>query len=63
MEQLLTVEEVAKLLQVEPSWVHAHSNGSREPTIPSVKVGKYRRFRLVDIELFIEELLGQSKVA
>jgi excisionase family DNA binding protein len=64
MEQLLTVKQVAELLQVKAPWVHAHSNGSREPTIPSAKLGKLRRFRRVDIERFIHERVDdQPRVA
>jgi hypothetical protein len=56
MEQLLTVEEVAEWLRVQPAWVLAHSNGNRRPLLPSIKVGRYRRFRKEEIERFIEEL-------
>lgn len=44
-DEWMTVEEVAAHLKVTPAWVRAHSNGNREPTIPSAKFGKLRRFR------------------
>jgi excisionase family DNA binding protein len=56
MERLLTVEEVAEWLKVEPSWVRAHANGNRRPLLPSIKIGRYRRFRKPDIERFLEDL-------
>jgi Helix-turn-helix domain len=56
VERLLTVEEVAAWLRVEPAWVRAHANGSREPKLPSLKVGAFCRFRRQDIQRFLEEL-------
>ena len=55
-ERLLTVEEVAEWLKVEPAWVRAHASGNRLPMLPSLKMGRYRRFRRPDIERFIEDL-------
>jgi excisionase family DNA binding protein len=40
-ERILTVEQVAELLQVTPGWVRA---ASREERIPARKLGKYWRF-------------------
>lgn len=42
-EPLLTVEEIAAHLSVPKSWVYAHAATGR---IPSVLVGRYRRFDL-----------------
>jgi excisionase family DNA binding protein len=44
-DEWMTVEEVADYLKVTPAWVRAHSNGNRQPTLPSAKFGKHRRFR------------------
>ena len=52
-EKLLTVAEVAELFGVDENWVHCHASGKRKPVLPSLKVGKYRRFRSVDIEQFL----------
>jgi excisionase family DNA binding protein len=41
--KLLTVEELAEALSVKPSWV---STKAAAGLIPSVKVGRYRRFEL-----------------
>jgi excisionase family DNA binding protein len=39
--RILTVDQVAELLQVEPGWVRAAARQSR---IPARKLGKYWRF-------------------
>src|SRR4051812_49069575 len=50
---LLTAAEVAKLLDVPQSWVREQSRHGR---IPTVLLGRYRRYRLDAIEAWIEEL-------
>ena len=52
-EPLMTVAEVARMLQMSTAWVRQHSSGLRQPTIPSVKLGKSIRFRRADVEEFI----------
>jgi excisionase family DNA binding protein len=52
-ETLMTVEDVAKLLQMSTAWVRQHSSGLRQPTIPSVKMGKTVRFRRHSVEELI----------
>lgn len=49
---LLTPEVVAERLSVEKSWVY---RAARERIIPSVKVGRWVRFRREDIDAFIEK--------
>jgi excisionase family DNA binding protein len=61
MEKLLTVYDVAEWLGVKPSWVRSHANGTRRPTMPSIKVGNFLRFRREDIEAWLKEL--SQKVA
>lgn len=55
MNVLLTVEQVAALLGVSKAWVLAHANGNRRPKLPSVKLGKVVRFRLTELDEFIQE--------
>lgn len=43
MTRLLTAEELAAELGVRPSWVTAKA---ADGTIPSLKLGKYRRYEL-----------------
>lgn len=38
-EPLMTVHEVAKMLSMSTAWVRQHSDGQRQPTIPSLKLG------------------------
>ena len=39
MQPLLTIADVAKLLNMSAAWVRQHSDGQRQPTIPSLKMG------------------------
>ena len=55
-EPLMTVHEVAKMLAMSTAWVRQHSSGLRQPTIPSVKLGKSVRFRRQDVLEFIESM-------
>jgi excisionase family DNA binding protein len=48
---LLTAAEVAALLGVPTSWVYAETRAGR---IPSVSLGRYRRYRREAIEAWIE---------
>jgi excisionase family DNA binding protein len=50
--RLLSADEVAARLGVQPSWV---SKAARANRIPHVRVGRYRRFRWSDIEIWLEE--------
>ena len=38
-EPLMTVGEVAKMLSMSSAWVRQHSDGQRQPTIRSLKMG------------------------
>ena len=52
-EKLLSVSEVAQQLGVTDNWVHSHAAGKRQPVLPSLKLGKHRRFRAADLEQFL----------
>ena len=56
MTTLLTAADVARWLQVSRAWVSQHACGKRRPVIPSVKLGKTRRFRQEDVERWLEEM-------
>lgn len=49
-DPLLTPEDVAERLSVDKSWVY---RAAASKTIPSVKVGRWVRFRSEDVEAFI----------
>ena len=50
---LLTAGQVAKLLGVPTSWVYEQSRRGR---IPTVTLGRYRRYRAEAIDQWLEEL-------
>jgi excisionase family DNA binding protein len=59
--RLLTAAEVASMLGVPKSWVYEQS---RRGLIPTVALGRYRRFRAEAIARVIEQLeQGRSPVA
>jgi len=55
-ESLLTVHEVAELLRVPASWVYERTRRRGFEQLPHLKIGKYLRFRLSEIELYLEAL-------
>jgi excisionase family DNA binding protein len=58
LDQLLTVEDVAALLKVTPSWVYAHTRSRGTPRserLPHVKIGKYVRFEARALRAFVEK--------
>jgi excisionase family DNA binding protein len=58
LHELLTVEEVAALLKVSPSWVYEHTRSRGTPRaerLPHIKIGKYLRFEADAIRTFLEK--------
>jgi excisionase family DNA binding protein len=53
---LLTVHEVAQFLKVPVSWVYDRTRRRGRERLPYIKVGKYLRFRLSDLEAYLETL-------
>jgi excisionase family DNA binding protein len=49
---LLTADEVAEMLGVTSAWIYGQSRRGR---IPTVKLGRYYRYRLEAIETWITE--------
>ncbi len=54
--RLLTADQVARLLGVPKSWVYRQS---REGGIPSVTLGRYRRYRPEAIANWLKEQEGE----
>lgn len=50
---LLTAEEVARKLGVPKTWVYAQS---RQGRIPTITLGRYRRYRAEAIESWVRQL-------
>jgi predicted DNA-binding transcriptional regulator AlpA len=56
LDELLTVQDVATLLKVHPSWVYEHTRsraGSRSDRLRRIKLGKYVRFDPREVRDFI----------
>jgi excisionase family DNA binding protein len=61
---LLTVEEVADLLKVRVSWVYERTRRRGVDRIPGFRLGKYWRFREVDVLAWINrQRVGGGAVA
>lgn len=58
LEELLTADEVAELLHVRRSTV---SDYARRGVLPSIKLGRHRRFVRSDVVHAIERLRQQSR--
>jgi excisionase family DNA binding protein len=54
---LLTAEQVGELLGVPKSWVYEQSRKGR---IPTVTLGRYRRYRAEAIEHWVEQLENEG---
>ncbi len=63
-DELLTVEDVAALLRVPPSWVYDHCQEGAADRLPHVKLGKYLRFYRSDLFNYMRQLRrGDSRKA
>ncbi len=54
--ELLTAEEVAQLLGMSVEWVWAQTRGGH---IPSISLGRYRRYRREAIDQWLRDLEAQ----
>lgn len=58
LDELLTVNDVAALLKVTPSWVYEHTRSRGTPKserLPHIKIGKYVRFEARVLRAFLEK--------
>ena len=53
-DELLTVHDAARLLNVSVSWVYEHTRDDAEDRLPFVKLGKYVRFDRTDLRAYID---------
>jgi excisionase family DNA binding protein len=53
-DELLTVQQAARVLNVSVSWVYEHTREDAEGRLPFVKLGKYLRFHLRDLHTYID---------
>ena len=55
-KRLLTVEEVADMLQVPKSWIYGRTRRRGQEQLSHLKVGKYLRFEESAVREFLERL-------
>jgi len=58
---LLTVPEVAALLHVPTSWVYDHVRPGCSNPLPVIKIGKYLRFQMSDLAVYIDSLATNAR--
>ena len=52
--ELLTIGQVATLLQVPKGWIYQRTRERSPNTIPFIKLGKYLRFRAAEVEAWLQ---------
>jgi excisionase family DNA binding protein len=55
MDDLQTVDELAKILKVPKSWIYARTREKGTGSIPRIKVGKYLRFDIKQVLNWLTE--------
>ena len=56
LDELLTVDEVASLFKVPPSWVYERTRRRGPKRLPFIKLGKYVRFEPAAVRAFLVRL-------
>jgi excisionase family DNA binding protein len=59
-DRLLVASEVAELLAVQESWVR---EATRDGRLPHLRLGRYRRYRLDDIERWLADQQAGGRLA
>jgi excisionase family DNA binding protein len=62
-EKLLTIQQVADLLQVPVSWVYGRTRKRSLERLPGIRLGKYWRFREEEIHAWVESQRGSHRAA
>jgi excisionase family DNA binding protein len=62
-ERLLTIQQVAELLHVPASWVYGRTRRRSTERLPGIRLGKYWRFREVEIHAWVESQPGGHRAA
>ncbi len=55
MNELLTPREMAEILRTPLSWIYGQTRLKGENTIPTVRVGKYIRFKKNEVLSWLEQ--------
>ena len=53
-QNLLTVDELAEILKTPKSWIYGKSRQTGPEAIPRIKVGKYLRFELDKVMVWLK---------
>ena len=53
-DELLTVHDAARFLNVSASWVYEHTREDADDRLPFVKLGKYLRFDRTDLRAYVD---------
>jgi excisionase family DNA binding protein len=61
--RLLSVEEVAELLQVPVSWVYDRTRSRGVNRIPGFRLGKYWRFDESEVMVWLERQRSRGRVS
>ena len=62
-DELLTVHDAARFLNVSVSWVYEHTREDADDRLPFVKLGKYLRFDRADLRAYIDAKRASTRTA
>jgi excisionase family DNA binding protein len=60
-DELLTVHDAARFLNVSVSWIYEHTRHDTEDRLPFVKLGKYLRFDRTDLRAYVDAKRAASR--
>ena len=62
-DELLTVHDAARFLNVSVSWVYEHTREDADDRLPFVKLGKYLRFDRTDLRAYVDAKRASTRTA
>ena len=62
-DELLTVHDAARFLNVSVSWVYEHTRDDAHDRLPFVKLGKYLRFDRTDLRAYVDAKRASTRAA
>ena len=62
-DELLTVHDAARFLNVSVSWVYEHTRDDADDRLPFVKLGKYLRFDRIDLRAYVDAKRASARTA
>jgi excisionase family DNA binding protein len=55
MNGFISIDELAEMLRVPKGWIYERTRCPRPDSLPFFKVGKYLRFRMDEIEAWLQQ--------